>query len=286
MDRHVVVRYYEIEHPNDGSPLFEGILRDIAKRPVSEREASVDDGAIILRLENLSESNDLLVGDLTRVQSRNLPGHVSSTGVDRLPVEKIGHSAAFLFDPETGCLALQFDQSMGVSRFCRYLRAFSNGADFRRLPYLKPDTLTRFRGQTPTRLRLKVAKTRNFQHVREHTSDFEEQFEHWSQQFDAPSIELVLSTRGEGKSLDSAQVWNTIRRWIGFKGEIEGIKKIEAETIESDKAFNFLQDLLYDESTLDLPDNDPEGSRTVRTEFVRTCYDRHRNFFRGAAGVT
>jgi hypothetical protein len=71
--------------------------------------------------------------------------------------------------------------------------------------------------------------------------------------FDAPSIELILSTRGEDKSLDAAEVWNTIRRWIGFRGEIEGIKNVEADTIESDKAFNFLKDLLFDESTLELP---------------------------------
>jgi hypothetical protein len=245
----------------------------------------LDEGAVTLRLEHLAEDDGLLIGDLTRVQSRNLPGHVNEAGVGRLPVERIGHSCVFIYEPDTGCLAMQFDMSMGVSRFCRYLRSKSHGADFMRLPYLKRDTLERFRVETPTKLRLKVAKISNFRHIPNNTTDFEEQIERWSNVFDAPSMEIVMSTRGEGNSLDAAQVWNTVRRWIGFKGDIEGIKNVEAETIESDKAFNFIKDLLCDESTLDLPDNDPVRSREVRTEYVRQCYGRHRDYFRAAAGV-
>jgi hypothetical protein len=245
---------------------------------VHDREGGLDEGTVILRLESLSEEGGCLIGDITRVQSRNLPGHVVEDSIERLPVERIGHSAAFLYDPSTDCLALQYDISIGVGRVCRYLRSKSNGADFRRLPYLKRDTLERFKKETPTRLRLKIARVRNFRDLDNERTDFEDQIERWSHAFDAPSVEMIFATRGEGKQLDFAEVWNTVRRWIGFREDIEGIRNIEVDTIESDKAFNFIKDLLYEERTLDLPDNDPIQSRKVRSDYVRECYEQHREY--------
>ncbi len=285
MDRVVTVRFYQIEHPNDGSPRVEQILRDIVSRPRRDREVGLDDGAVVLRLEELGDGGNILIGDLTRVQTRNLPGHVQDDDVARLPVDQIGHSAAFLFDVETNCLAMQFNMQMGVTRFSRYLRSFGHGADFGRLPYLKQDTLERFRHQTPTKLRLKVARVRNFRDVAEGKTEFEEQLEEWSRLFDAPSIEVILATRGEGNQLDDASVWNTVRRWMAFREQIGGIKNIEAETLESDKAFDFIKDLLEESETLNLPDNDPQSSREDRAAYVRRVYDQHRAYIRRISGV-
>lgn len=284
MDRVVTVRFYEIQYPGDG-PQFEELLRAVAALPTREREAALDEGAVVLRLEELGEANGIFIGDMTRVQTRNLPGHVRDNEVARLPVDEIGHSAAFLYDATTRCLALQFHIQMGVSRLSRYLRQFGDGSDFGRMPYLKQNTLERFRHQTPVKLRLKVARVRNFRNLHNEKTDFEEQFEEWSELFDAPSIEVVLSTSGQGKQLDGASVWNTVRRWMRFRDSIEGIKKIEAETLESDKAFDFIHDLLMESDTLDLPDNDPRRSRIIRADYVRHMYERHRDYIRRISGV-
>jgi hypothetical protein len=284
MDRNISVRFYQIEHPNDGSPQFHQILQQLNELEVHDREGGLDDGQVTLRLESIIDQNNIFLGDITRVQTRNLPGHVEEDSIERLPVNRIGHNAAFLFDPETGCLALQFDMSIGVGRVCRYLRSKSHGADFGRLPYLKRDTLNRFRNETPTKLRLKVARVRNFRDLGDNKTDFEEQFEYWSRYYDAPSIEIILATRGEGNSLDHAGVWNTIRRWLGFREEIEGIKNIECDTVESENSFNFIKDLLCEETTLELPDNDPLESRRIRLQYVRRAYDQHRDYVKGQYG--
>jgi hypothetical protein len=285
VDRTVTVRFYEIEQPADGSRRFEDILRQLAAQPKRAREGALDEGAVVLRLESLEEEDGALIGDLTRVQTHNLPSHVIDDTVERLPVDEIGHSAVFLFDPLTGCLAYQFDIRMGVGRLCRYLRQFGPGAAFRHFPYLKRNTLERFRHQTPVKLRLKVARVRNFDRVPEHRTDFEEQLEEWSRFSDAPSIEIVLSTRGEGRELDRASVWNTIRRWMRFRDEIEGIRNIEAKTVETDKAFDFIKDLLSEEATLDLPDNDPEQSRRIRIDYVREIYQEHKTYIQSVSGA-
>lgn len=283
MDRNVTVRFYEIDHRNPTAPVMEAALRTLNARSKRDREEDVGD-EVVLRLEHLEEQDGLFLGDVTRVQSHNLPGHVVENTLNRLPVDRIGHSTAFLYDPATRCMAFQFDMRTGIGRLCRYFRQALPGADFGYLPYLKRDTLERFRNQTPRKLRLRVSRIRNFQDIPQGKTDFEDQIEEWAHFFDAPSIEIILSTRGEGRSLDNAGVWNTIRRWISFREQIEGIKNIEAETIESDEAFNFIKDLLYETDTLNLPDNDPVASRGVRLRYVRECYDEHRDYIAGAAG--
>jgi hypothetical protein len=85
--------------------------------------------------------------------------------------------------------------------------------------------------------------------------------------------------------LDKAGVWNTVRRWIRFKDEIEGIKNIEAKTIETDQAFDFIKDLLSEEAILDLPDNDPDASRSTRMEYIRAMYTKHKGYIQSVSGA-
>lgn len=174
----------------------------------------------------------------------------------------------------------------GIGRLCRYFRQAIPAADFGYLPYLKRDTLDRFLREQPTKLRLRVARIRNFRDIPAHNKDdFETQLEEWAHIFDAPSIEIILSTRGEGQSLNNAPVWNTIRRWLSFREQISGIRNIEASTIESDESFNFIKDLLFETEILNLPDNNPLASRELRMRYVRSCYEQHRAYILQAYGV-
>ena len=100
---------------------------------------------------------------MTRVQRENLPSHVTDDATDPLPVDQIGHHAAFCFDPETSYIALQYDQKIGINRFSNYLGQFVRGAEFQYLPVLNQDGLARFGRETPQRLTLRVSKVKNFQ---------------------------------------------------------------------------------------------------------------------------
>lgn len=283
MDRDVTVRFYEIAS-EEGVVTIDEALRALDALPKPDREYEVGDH-VILRLEHLQELDGLLIGDITRVQTANLPGHVVDDDLDRLPVDRIGHSCAFLYDPATRCMAFQFDMRTGIGRMCRYLNHGAEGSRYGYLPYLKGDTLDRFRGQTPRRLRLKVARIRDFTGLGNRKDDFEEQLERFGLLYDAPKVEIVLSTSGEGNSLDRARVWNTIRRWLGFREIIGSIKNIEVETLEADSSFNFIKDLLCEGSTLQLPDNEPLASRDIRQRYVRDCYEQHRAYITRIAGA-
>lgn len=283
VDRDVTIRFYELVNNHQGGPPPEQILRELmGKRP---RERESDEPGVRLRLEELTEADGLLIGDITRVQTDNLPGHVTDDATGPLPVNEIGHEIAFCYDPETHYIALQFEVKIGIGRVAAYLQAFGGPSEFGHFPVLTKDALARFGRERPKKLTLRIGRVSNFRHAEADTTDFERALEMFGRLFDAPSIEVTIATRGEDNQLDRAETWNTIRRWLGFREKIEGIQAIRAETIESDDAFNFIAQLLKENDTLELPNNAPPKGRKIRMAYAKECYDKHRKYLRGIAGV-
>jgi len=284
MDRDVTIRFYELRHQDGaGADLGEVMaqINDLGKR---DREKEVT-GGVTLRLEHLEERNGLLLGDITRVQTENLPGHVTDDANDPLPVDRIGHPAAFCFDPDTYCIALQFDMKIGVGRVCNYFSQFANGTGYAHMPILRQDALARFEHETPTSLSIRVARVRNFQHANMQISDVEEHIEALGALFGAPSVEITVSCKGVDGGINRNRTINTVRRWLGLKEEIDGIRKITGTTIESDEAFNFVKSLLKESETLDLPANDPADGMARRLRHVRAKYELHQHYIRAVTGV-
>jgi hypothetical protein len=282
MDRDITVRFYEIVSAVEGAAPVEDILDRLAGDRKRRREVDVGDG-IVLRLEHLERDGALRVGDITRVQTDNLPGHVTDDDTARLPVDEIGHNVAFVYDPDTRCIALQFDTKIGVGRITRYLSHFGRRSSFSHMPILRQDALDRFERETPKKLTLRVASVRNFRNLGNERTDFEDQLETWGRLFGAPSIEITVSTRGNEDGLHKGRVVNTIRRWLRMRDEIDGVAKITGETIESDEGFNFIKYLLKERETLDLPRNDPAEGRRIRLRYVKGSYDEHRGYLRDIA---
>lgn len=282
MDRDVTVRFYEISQLEDGGRLLEDVIRDIDGLGKVAREKEVS-GPITLRLEHLEERDGLLLGDLTRVQSENLPGHVTDAENDPLPVDRIGHPAAFCYDPEARCLALQFDVKIGVGRVCNYFAQFEDAGDFGHMPVLRPDAMARFEDETPTSLTVRVARRRNFEDAEIPLTDFEQQIDAMGALFNAPSVEVTVSCRGADGGINKGRAIETVRRWLGLKDEIGGISKLSGATLESDDAYNFIKYLLKESDTLDLPANDPVDGRRKRIRYLRNTYAQHRGYLRAAA---
>jgi len=280
MDRKVTVRFYEISGTKQGGRTFEDILREIDGIPDKvARQKDVAEGCTV-RLEGMGENNGLIVGDITRVQSQNLPPEVTDDGTSDLPVDRIGHEVAFCYDPETKIAALQFDQkAVTVGRFCTYASLFHRGSLFAPMPVLNRGAWEEFERETPRRMVVQIARVENFAHLGRNRTGFEDQISDWANRFDSPVVEIGFRARGKDGHLDPEETKSTIRRWLDIAQEIAGVKKVQAETLEADEAYNFLKQLLKESSTLDLPRN-TEQRRTIRMNYVRSCYERHRATFR------
>jgi len=285
MDRDVTIRFYEIQYLDDGSQPLEETLRHIVGLSKTEREQDVA-GPVTLRLEHLEENEaGLFLGDLTRVQTENLPGHVTDDDNDRLPVDRIGHPAAFCFDPETNCIALQFDLKIGIGRVCSYFNHFTGNTRVGNMPILRHDAMDRFERETPTSLSVRVARRRNFENAETDLTEFEDMIDNMGQLFGAPSVEVTVSCKGSDGGLVEGSTRQTVRRWLGLRDEIDGITKVSGATLESDEAFNFIKFLLKEKETLDLPRNDPADGQARRLRFVRSKYVQHRSYLREFTGV-
>lgn len=284
MDRDITIRFYEIRHTEEFGVDLDHAIAQIEQLDKIDRERDVS-GGIRLRLEHIERRNGLILGDLTRVQTENLPGHVTNEENDPLPVDRIGHPAAFCYDPLSRMLALQFDIKIGVGRVCNYFSQFADDQAFGHLPVLRQDALDRFANETPTSFTVKLSRVQNFRHAETRITDFEEGIEALAGIFDAPSIEVTISCRAADGGLDKDASVGLIRRWLGYRDEIEGINKLKGATLESDDAFNFIKFLLKEMETLDLPANDPVDGRRVRLRYINRVYAQHRGYLRDIAGV-
>lgn len=89
MDRDVTVRFFQVTGSDAQEPL-ETVIRKIggiaSKREI-ERELG---NGIRLRLERFeSHDDDIFTGDLTRIQTENLPSKVTDDDTDPLPFEEL-----------------------------------------------------------------------------------------------------------------------------------------------------------------------------------------------------
>jgi hypothetical protein len=281
MDRSVTVRFYEIQTTGDDGLSVEATLARLRDLPLPRRQAGAGD-EVVMRLEHVRRHDGLITGDFTRVQTENLPSHPADDAAHPLPVDRLGYHSAFCFDPATQILALQFDIKTAVGRVCSYLARFAQGSSFSYLPVLRQDALERFEEETPTKLRIKVARVNQFRGLGLVETDFEQSLEQMGALFDAPTIEVVVSAKGRDGGLDRNTVIDTVRRYLGWREQGENVKAITAETDESVDPFNFLNQLLKYSEVLELPRNDPTAGRTTRIRYVRECFDEQRDYLRAA----
>ena len=165
---------------------------------------------------------------------------------------------------------------------CSYLSRFGQGSSFTYLPVLRQDALARFEEETPTKLRVKIARVNRFRGLAIDGGDFERGLARMAGLFDAPTIDVTVSARGRDGGLNEISVLDTVRRLLRLREQGEAIKAITAETDESADPFNFVQQLLKYTEVLDLPDNDPTAGRAARISFVRRCFEDQLDYLRAA----
>lgn len=285
MDKTVSVRFFVVRAATGTRITFDQALAEAAGiSSVVGRERDVAPGCCV-RLEewNIS-SNGVAAGDLTRVQTENLPSKVLDDGVERLDEDRIGHGVAFLYDPDINVLATQFDnRAVSPGRICKYASMFLEGEGaFAPVPILRDDAWTRFEVETPTAFELTAAGIRDFTQITtESTSDFEEGLERMFGQYDDPTIRIeVRLGRGAPAEADSNRVRSTVEQamqWIANGGRIT---KLAANTLEGDEEIDFLHFVLKISDTLDFRPNDPAYNRQLRQTFVRDAFGRNRDYLR------
>lgn len=197
----------------------------------------------------------------------------------------LGHYIAFCYDATAQAIAVQFNIKVRVGKVLSYFSEFSSGSDYSYLPLLSEASVEKFGRERPKRLLTKVARIQDFEGGGEST-DFEDALEDMGRMFGAPMIETVISSNLADRPLLPDAVISTVRRLLRIREEHpERVKKLQAETFEEQDPYNFLQQLIKEKETLEMPENSPNESRAIRMAFLRRAYEKHKRSIRRSMGA-
>ena len=284
MDRQVTAWFYEVTEL-DGGESLETVLRRIHAIEVhAEKEREVGEG-IGLRLEVLEEDGDLMVGDLTRIQSQNLPGQVTEDGTEPLPFDHLGHYVAFCYDKRANAIAIQFNASARAGRVLNYFSMFSERSQYSHLPIVSAASIEKFGRENVKSFSVAVSRIRDFSNAQVEKDDFETALENMANLHDAPAVSVKVSTRLNGDQMNTESVVARIRRLLRIREDTNAVRSIKAETFEEEDAYNFIKQLIKERDILDLPNNDPNAGRLVRMNFLKQSYEKHKQHIRQSLGV-
>lgn len=287
MDRDVTVRFFTIiQSETSNEELLQVLKRawDLPNAKGRERligkDVERDIEGMTLRLEHLEDRGGLLIGDITRVQTKNLPGKVTDKTTEKLPFSALGHYTAFCFDPDSSVIALQFDTKVRATRVMQYFSDLAKETVFLHTPLVRDeDAVAKFKIQTAKSFQIRVSKVGKFGKTHSN-SDIERKIEELAILADGAAITVKISANTSRSPLDKSKISDWIKIFQKNKAEGGGVAAIYADTYEQEETYNFVSQLLKEKKKLDLPDNDPDGGRKKRLNFVKEVYDKHKSNIR------
>lgn len=283
MDKNITVRFFDVERFSADTPRMLAAFREIEALALGDRECEVVGGCSV-RLERLEEINeDIVVGEITRIQDTNFPSEVHEDGTQPLGVDgPLGHSIVFLYDQAASVLVIQYDTRIfSPGRLLIYLSRMVDRTNLQLTPILRTDAWERF-GTGPARtLSIKVASPQDMAHVEGLANDAAmESLRRMSEAYEAPMIEIKISVgrRRAAHLADAAK--NMIRELVGAaargEADVKDAKiKLDKEISGEEEPIDLLNEILREKDELQIPDNDPEQSYQVRRNYVLACARKH-----------
>lgn len=280
MDRRVTAQFHAVYFAGGEIDLVEAVRR-VEALDLPSRERTLGNG-IKLRLEDASYENGMVLAELTRVQSENLPTEVTPTGIGPLPLPEIGHASSLLYDPVSRVMVLHFAPFMTASRVCEYLSAFSGSTVYAPYPVINQATLTQLRDETPTKIRIKVAHATQFSDDPNPHGSVRGNFASMARALNGHVIDVSISVGHSSEPLHKPSVLSTITSALGWT-DVD-VKSIKVSTEESEIPYDFVRQLLKMPDELELFDRDPIRSRAVRYNHLRHAFETQRIYLRANYG--
>jgi hypothetical protein len=270
MDRRISAKYFTIID-NEVGPSFEEILQNVSSIEVcADRERTLE-GDVTIRLEHLEERGDLFVGDLTRIQSDNLPGFPDNDSINPLRDDKLGHCFAFSYHHETRTLCLQNLQSAQIGKVMQYFSIFNLESFFAQSPVLNQDMVDMLEDRTIVKLDVKIENIGRFIEATDNNESVAVRMARAARAVETKSLSFVMTAQ-RGDELDGAMVRRVAQESLTASLLNRSVKRIRVHTREDVNPLDFMGGHLLDRETLDLPSNNPLGSRQIRTERLRSWH--------------
>ena len=271
MDRVVTARFYEVVEMDVGVSFREALenVDNIITRADRERDLGND---LVLRLEHLETHGNLIVGDMTRIQTENLPGAPNDVTVNPLQDDRLGHSFGFCFDTTTNSIALQFHTQAQIGKVMSYLSEFSNGGQYAGLPILNEAMVEMLQDRTATKFQMNISSLSRFIAANEDNgAPITVGMARLANNADAKRLNFTM-TATRDDPLETRSLIQMARDGLRAKSVNSSVRSIKVETAEDDYPLDLMGGLLKRSDRLDLPSNDPTRSRPIRLRQVRAWH--------------
>jgi hypothetical protein len=211
-----------------------------------------------------------------------LPSEVHPEGTRALSVENpLGHGIAFRHNHKLGVLAVQYDtRVMGPVRILQYLTQKAEPSSLKIKPKLRSDDLwERFgRGETRT-FEIAISNPQNMEKLADADEPVASAIRRMGDAYAAPKISIRMSM-GHRRGVLRETIAPTIRSF--FQAMSTGTLQVDTmkasvergEGVANDD-INFIDELLSEKLTLDLPENDPERSYKLRALALKSAMQTH-----------
>jgi hypothetical protein len=280
LDRHIIVKFFRVLSGNRvREPLAEK-LRLIA--PLNQARATRIHDGVPFWCDKIVDGNTYIAGRFCRKQSTNLPPKAPATGgLEPLGVGSLGRTVAWLYHPETSVIAIEATrEGLTLSRFLSYITDVCECPRYTFMPVTTDSNLQQLRESRVRSLSFRVATPRDLAWV----TPEQEAVKSGLENVMSPNLSTFVEVK-YGLSIGDSDIRPTrVRRLAAWlKGEKDAnrgdVTKLRAGIIDADgdsKTLELLDEVhLAAESDLDLPDDDPERSYSVRKIFVASSFQRH-----------
>jgi hypothetical protein len=285
LDRNVNVRFFHVEQAA-GAATFSAALRQISQLALLDREAEVED-EIVVRLERADFQGNFARGELIRRQTSNLPPKaLSGQPIERLGIQSIGHSSAFLYDSELSVLGLeQARNGITSTRLGLYVARFMNGPKYDILPVPTQEMWDTLRSGRLRAMYVRSAAPQSLQAADADTEGVRTGLVALKNATGTYFVEVKLGMiRGEPDiNPDRSLGWfNWFRR--ERENDRGGITKVYVDIIPEGETqaehINLLAGQIGSRQRLTLPEDNPSASYQIREAFLTDVLNRHRDELR------
>jgi len=272
MQKQFSFRFYSTDKLKKTVPDLIDVLENIKKvSPKSKRERTIDTDYRV-RLEQLhNESSNVVVGELLRCQSTNLPAALNSAGVrEQLDTPRLGHSVVFRYDAQKGVLGIQYDvRVISPGRFLDYLLEYDSSAAYSALPVLKDGSWKKFQNGDIRKIVIGVAQPADVSVVSGASNAATSGFKKMGAAYGAPSMVVELSM-GHHKGALLKSVKEVATDLLNMVGSGAYVTKLTAVTEINDarEEVDLLKDRLVARDTLAIDDRDPNTNYQVKIAFL------------------
>ena len=276
VDKTTTVKFYRVVQGRGAQMPFSAVLEQLHAIPEAERELEIEEQPFWV--DKLSSRGNYWEGRFCRRQSTNLPPRApKGGGLQKLGVENIGPNTVWRYFSDYSVLAIEAARNgASLPRFFNYIRTICNCRGYAAQPIVRSEDLRKLSEGRLRSLSIQIATPWNLEAVSEEQQNFKEGASKLMAKHLSTNVEIHYGLKVGDPDIAPSAVTRMVRWLRNQKADDRGkVSKIKVKAINADgesEDIDLLESHLSAVADLDLPNDDPDQSFSVRAAFLRSAF--------------